>query len=216
MAGLDVALVDVSEAALERGMSAITAGLERLVKKKTLSAEESAGVRSRVRACTDYGGVKNVSIVIEAATENLELKLRILKQLSETVPLHAVIASNTSSISITQLAAVVTRPERFIGIHFFNPVPLMGLVEVISGLLTSEETAASAQQFAKTVGKAPVLVHNSPGFVVNRILVPARALARGTCWKRTHHHGAGVGKSWPTGPHQGAHSLLPFSAAYAR
>lgn len=171
-AGLTVTLIDVSDAALERGVSAIAAGLERQVKKGTLSADARAAALSRIRTHTDHGGLKEVDLVVEAATENLELKLRILKQLSDTVADGAVIASNTSSISITQLAAVVATPSRFIGIHFFNPVPLMGLVEVIRGLQTSDATVELAQVFAKTVGKTPVLVRNSPGFVVNRILCP--------------------------------------------
>src|SRR4030095_8723505 len=136
---------DISDAALDRGLAAIGAGLERLGKKGKLNNLQKQAVLSRIRTTTDYGSLKDVGLVIEAATENLELKLRILKQLSETVAPHTVIASNTSSISITQLAAVVTAPQRFIGIHFFNPVPLMGLVEVIRGLQTSDETAAFAQ-----------------------------------------------------------------------
>jgi 3-hydroxybutyryl-CoA dehydrogenase len=204
-AGLDVSLVDVSDAALDRGMAAIAAGLDRLVKKGTLSADDKAAVQSRIRCGTDYGSFKDADLVIEAATENLELKLRILKQLSDTVPPHAVIASNTSSISITQLAAVVTGPERFIGIHFFNPVPLMGLVEVIRGLQTSDETAASAQEFAKAVGKTPVLVRNSPGFVVNRILVPmineaVLVLQEGLATAEDIDSGMKLGCNHPIGP----------------
>jgi len=171
-AGLTVTLVDVSDVALERGLASIAAGLDRLVKKGTLSADDKSAAQTRIRVRADYEGLKDVDLVVEAATENLELKLKILKQLSGTVSPQAVIASNTSSISITQLAAVVTGPPRFIGIHFFNPVPLMGLVEVIRGLQTSEETAARAQAFANKLGKTPVLVRNSPGFVVNRILCP--------------------------------------------
>ena len=188
-AGLDVSLVDVSDAALDRGIAAIAAGLERQVKKGTLSADAKAAMLSRIRT----------------ATENLELKLRILKQLSETVAPQAVIASNTSSISITQLAAVVTAPERFVGIHFFNPVPLMGLVEVIRGLQTSDETAASAQAFAKAVGKTPVLVRNSPGFVVNRILVPmineaVMVLQEGLATAEDIDNGMKLGCNHPIGP----------------
>lgn len=172
LAGLNVILVDISDEALQRGISTIAAGLERLVKKASLGSADKTAALSRIRTRTDYVGLQEVDLVVEAATENLELKLRILKQLSEAVPATAVIASNTSSISITQLAAVVAIPERFIGIHFFNPVPLMGLVEVIRGLQTGDDTVARATTFARTVGKSPVLVRNSAGFVVNRILCP--------------------------------------------
>jgi 3-hydroxybutyryl-CoA dehydrogenase len=204
-AGLEVSLVDVSDAALDRGMAAIGAGLERLVKKGSLSATDKAVVLSRIRSATDYAGLKDVGLVIEAATENPELKLRLLKQLSDTVPPHAVIASNTSSISITQLAAIVTAPQRFIGIHFFNPVPLMGLAEVIRGLQTSDETAARAQAFAKAVGKTPVLVRNSPGFVVNRILVPmineaVFVLQEGLATAEDIDNGMKLGCNHPIGP----------------
>ena len=204
-AGLDVSLVDVSDAALDRGMAAIAAGLERQVKKGTLSADAKAAMLLRIRTATDHRSLVGAGIVIEAATENLELKLRILKQLSETVAPHAVIASNTSSISITQLAAAVTAPERFIGIHFFNPVPLMGLVEVIRGLQTSDETAASAQALAKAVGKTPVLVRNSPGFVVNRILVPmineaVMVLQEGLATAEDIDNGMKLGCNHPIGP----------------
>jgi len=204
-AGLDVSLVDVSDAALERGMAAIAAGLERQVKKGTLSADAKAAMLSRIRTGTGHDALAGADIVIEAATENLELKLRILKQLSETVAPHAVIASNTSSISITQLAAVVTAPQRFIGIHFFNPVPLMGLVEVIRGLQTSDETAARAQAFAKAVGKTPVLVRNSPGFVVNRVLVPmineaVFVLQEGLATAEDIDNGMKLGCNHPIGP----------------
>ena len=204
-AGLDVSLVDVSDAALDRGMASIAAGLERQVKKGTLSADGKAAMLSRIRTGTDHRSLEGAGIVIEAATENLELKLRILKQLSETVAPQAVIASNTSSISITQLAAAVTAPERFIGIHFFNPVPLMGLVEVIRGLQTSDETAASAQALAKAVGKTPVLVRNSPGFVVNRILVPmineaVMVLQEGLATAEDIDNGMKLGCNHPIGP----------------
>lgn len=203
--GLSVSLVDVSNAALDRGMAAIGAGLERLVKKGTLSTPDKAAALSRIRGATDYGGLKDAGLVLEAATENLEPKLRILKQLSDTVAPDTVIASNTSSISITQLAAVVTAPQRFIGIHFFNPVPLMGLVEVIRGLQTSDETAASARDFARAVGKTPVLARNGPGFVVNRILVPmineaVFVLQEGLATAQDIDNGMKLGCNHPIGP----------------
>ena len=204
-AGLAVTLVDVTDAALERGMTTIAAGLERQVKKGSLSAADKAAALARIRARTDYAGLKDVDLVVEAATENLELKLRVLKQVSDTVAPHAVIASNTSSISITQLAAVLAAPPRFIGIHFFNPVPLMGLVELIRGLQTSDETAAQAQAFARTLGKTPVLVRNSPGFVVNRILCPMineaiLVLQEGLASAEDIDNGMKLGCNHPIGP----------------
>ena len=173
--------------------------------KGTLSADDKAAAQARIRVFTDYDGLKDVDLVVEAATENLELKLKILKQLSDTVSPQAVIASNTSSISITQLAAVVTGPPRFIGIHFFNPVPLMGLMEVIRGLQTSDETAARARAFANKLGKTPVLVRNSPGFVVNRILCPMineaiLVLQEGLATAEDIDSGMKLGCNHPIGP----------------
>jgi 3-hydroxybutyryl-CoA dehydrogenase len=204
-AGLATTLVDVSDAALERGMAAIGVGLERQAKKGSLSAADKAAALSRIRVRTDYTDLKEADLVVEAATENLELKLRILRQVSDTVPPHAVIASNTSSISITQLAAVVAVPPRFIGIHFFNPVPLMGLVEVIRGLQTSDEVAVQAQAFARVLGKTPVLVRNSPGFVVNRILCPMineaiLVLQEGLANAEDIDNGMKLGCNHPIGP----------------
>jgi 3-hydroxybutyryl-CoA dehydrogenase len=171
-AGLDVTLVDVSDSAVARGLATLANSLERLVKKDKLSAAASAAASARVQGTTDYAALAGTDLVIEAATETLALKLRILKQIAEVVREDAVIATNTSSISITQLAAAVTVPERFVGLHFFNPVPLMALVEVIGGLQTSDATRERMLAFAKAIGKTPILVKNSPGFAVNRILVP--------------------------------------------
>jgi 3-hydroxybutyryl-CoA dehydrogenase len=205
LAGLAVTLVDVSEVALQRGLASISYGLDRLAKKGTLSAEDKATAQGRIQVTTHYDGLKNVDLVVEAATENLELKLRILKQVSDTVSAQTVIASNTSSISITQLAAVVTHPSRFIGIHFFNPVALMDLAEVIRGLQTSDETAEQARSFASTLGKTPVLVRNSPGFVVNRILCPMineaiLVLQEGLATAEDIDSGMKLGCNHPIGP----------------
>jgi 3-hydroxybutyryl-CoA dehydrogenase len=172
MAGLQVAMIDVSQAALERGKAALGASLDRLVRKDTLSAADKAAALSRVQPSTSHEALRDADLVIEAATENVELKLRILKQVDEMLGPEGLIATNTSSISITQLAAVLRRPERFIGMHFFNPVPMMELLELIRGLQTSDETHARALQFAQAIGKMPISVKNSPGFAVNRILVP--------------------------------------------
>jgi len=171
-AGLEVVMVDVSQAALDRGLAAIDGSLDRLVKKQKLSADDQAAVRSRIRGSTQYRDLTAAYLVIEAATENSELKRGIMRQADEIMRPEAILATNTSSISITALAAATTRAERVVGMHFFNPVPVMGLVELIRGLLTSEETHARAAQFIAQIGKTAISVRNFPGFAVNRILCP--------------------------------------------
>jgi 3-hydroxybutyryl-CoA dehydrogenase len=170
--GLQVVMIDVSDAAIERGVSVISANLDRLVKKEKLTAGQKAEVLARIQSTSDYAALKGADIVIEAATENPDLKLKILKQADSMVGADAIISTNTSSISITQLAPAVSNPERFVGLHFFNPVPVMALIEVIGGLQTSAETVERTLAFANAVGKTPISVKNSPGFVVNRILCP--------------------------------------------
>jgi 3-hydroxybutyryl-CoA dehydrogenase len=172
VAGLQVTMVDISDEAVQRGIKTVAGSLARLVSKEKLSEADSAAALGRIKGATDYAALKASDIVIEAATENIELKLRILRQVDGLVGPDTIVATNTSSISITQLAAVVQSPQRFIGMHFFNPVPLMALLELIRGLQTSDETHARALAFAKHVGKTAVTVRNSPGFAVNRILVP--------------------------------------------
>ena len=171
-AGLQVRMVDINDAAVQRGLSTVSKSLDRLVAKDKISAAEKDAIVGRIAGGTDYAALKDCDLVIEAATENLGLKLKILKQLDELLGEKVVIATNTSSISITQLAAVVRNPGRFIGMHFFNPVPLMGLVELIRGLQTEDATHDLSHAFVRHIGKTPVTVRNSPGFVVNRILCP--------------------------------------------
>ena len=171
-AGKEVVMLDVSDEALARGMHTIEGSLDRLVKKEKITISKKATVLSRITATTDYAGLAKVDLVIEAATENLPIKLKIIKQIEESVVEDTIIATNTSSISITQLAATLKQPSRFIGMHFFNPVPVMTLVELISGLQTSDQTHAKVREFAIAVGKSPITVKNRPRFVVNRILCP--------------------------------------------
>ncbi len=171
-AGLHVVMVDVAEAAVMHGLAAVTASLDRLHKKDKITVADKDAALARIKGTTDYVDLKPCDFVIEAATENEELKHKILKQVDVIVKPEAILASNTSSISITKLAALVARPARFIGMHFFNPVPLMALVELIRGLQTGDETVAAAEALAKRLGKTPIVVKNSPGFVVNRILCP--------------------------------------------
>ncbi len=172
VAGYQVLLVDVSDAALERGVATLSKNLERQVAKGTLDADKAAAARTRIRTSTDYTQLSSAQMVIEAATENLQLKQRILQQVAANVAADCLIATNTSSLSVTQLAASIEHPERFIGVHFFNPVPMMALVEIIRGLQTSDSTYAQALVVTEKVGKTPITAGNRPGFVVNRILVP--------------------------------------------
>ncbi|SFX63293.1 MULTISPECIES: 3-hydroxybutyryl-CoA dehydrogenase [unclassified Pseudomonas] len=172
LAGFDVTLIDISETALQKAIATIDKNLDRQVAKDTLTPERKCAALDRIRTRCDYDSLQDAQLVIEAATENLDLKLRVLQQIAAQVSADCVIASNTSSLSITQLAASVSRPERFIGLHFFNPVPVMGLIEVIRGLQTSDATHALALDMATALGKTAITAGNRPGFVVNRILVP--------------------------------------------
>ncbi len=205
LAGVRVTMLDVSDAAVQRGLATLSGSIDRLVRKGTVAPAQKAEVLARVTGATDYGAMRGAQLVIEAATENLELKLRILKQVDEIVGTDAIVATNTSSISITQLAAVVRRPERFVGLHFFNPVPVMALVEVIRGLQTSDDTHARAVAFAKRVGKTPITVKNGPGFAVNRILCPMIneaifALQEGMATAEDIDTGMKLGCNHPIGP----------------
>jgi 3-hydroxybutyryl-CoA dehydrogenase len=172
LAGFNVTLVDISEGALQKALATVGKNLDRQVAKETLSAAQKNAALDKIRTSTDYSNLRDAQLVIEAATENLELKLRVLQQIAAQVGAECVIASNTSSLSITQLAASVSQPDRFIGLHFFNPVPVMGLIEVIRGLQTSDATHALALDMATRLGKTAITAGNRPGFVVNRILVP--------------------------------------------
>ena len=171
-AGLAVTMIDVQPAVLERGLTTISSSLDRFIKKGTLDSAQKHATLARITATTDYSALGEVDLVVEAATENLQIKLDILRRIEKAAAEHAVIATNTSSLSITQLAAVLQRPERFIGMHFFNPVPVMALIEVIRGLQTSDATFAACAGFARRLGKTSIAVRNAPGFVVNRILCP--------------------------------------------
>lgn len=172
VAGYQVTLIDVAETALQRGLATLGKNLERQVSKQTLTRDQADAALTRIRTSTDYAELGPAQLVIEAATENLALKQRILQQAASHVATDCIIATNTSSLSITQLAACVEHPGRFIGVHFFNPVPMMALVEVIRGLQTDDSTYAQALLVTEKVGKTPISAGNRPGFVVNRILVP--------------------------------------------
>jgi 3-hydroxybutyryl-CoA dehydrogenase len=171
--GFTVKLIDVSEKALDKGMNTIATNLDRMLSKGTISQEDVAKTITNIITYTDVkDGVVGADLVIEAATENVDLKLSIFKQLNETCSHNTILATNTSSISITQIGAVVAHPERVIGMHFMNPVPIMQLVEVIRGYNTSDEVTQIIMQLSDKLGKTPVEVNDYPGFVANRILMP--------------------------------------------
>ena len=205
MAGVEAVMVDVAQAAVDRGIAAIGASLERLQKKDKISGDARTAALARVRGSTAYADLAGASLIVEAATENAELKLSILREVDRLAAPDVILASNTSSISITALAAVVSRPQRFLGMHFFNPVPMMALVELIRGLQTSDDTLNVVRAFAERLGKTPIVVRNSPGFVVNRILCPMVneaifALQEGLASAEDIDNGMRLGCNHPIGP----------------
>jgi 3-hydroxybutyryl-CoA dehydrogenase len=170
--GWDVTLVDVSKEALERGVSTIRNNLDRQVKKAAIPAEAPGQILARIKTSTALDAAAGAELVVEAATERPDLKYSIFETLDRLAPADAILATNTSSISITQIAAKTNRPDKVIGMHFMNPVPVMQLVEVIRGHATSNETTQRALEIARQLGKTPVEVNDYPGFVANRILLP--------------------------------------------
>ena len=203
--GIDVVMLDISEAAVQKGVATVAGSLDRLIKKEKITAADKDAALARIQGTTSYDDLKSAQLVIEAATENLELKIKILRQLDGMLPSDTLIASNTSSISITQLAAVTGRADRVIGMHFFNPVPMMALVEIIRGLQTSDSTHDRVREMALKLGKSPITVKNAPGFVVNRILVPMIneaffVLAEGLATAEDIDAGMKLGCNHPIGP----------------
>ena len=173
MNGYQVSLIDVSEDALTRAMATIDKNLNRMVSKDRLTEGDATDTKNRIQTFTSIEkGAAEADLVIEAATENVDLKLSIFKTIDEAAPDNAILASNTSSISITRIAAVTKRPEKVIGMHFMNPVPVMKLVEVIRGYSTTDEVTNTIMELSKAIKKVPVEVNDYPGFVANRILLP--------------------------------------------
>ena len=171
--GHAVSLVDVSQEALDRGRAAIDGSLARIVRKERITEADRTATLDRITGYTDTAtGVANADLVIEAATENVDLKLKIFRALDEHAPASAILATNTSSISITRIAAATARPGQVIGMHFMNPVPIMKLVEVIRGYATTDATTQTVMQLSRDLGKTPTEVNDYPGFVANRILMP--------------------------------------------
>ena len=203
--GIRVVMVDVAQAAVDKGLATVAASLDRLIKKEKITEADKAAALGRITTSTDYAALAGAQLVIEAATENEGLKVKILQQLDAMLAPEVIVATNTSSISITKLAAVTQRADRFIGMHFFNPVPMMALVEIIRGLQTSDATHAAVKALAEALGKTPITVKNAPGFVVNRILVPMIneaffVLAEGLATPEDIDAGMKLGCNQPIGP----------------
>jgi 3-hydroxybutyryl-CoA dehydrogenase len=203
--GLDVVMIDINQAAIDKGMENISSSLDRLVKKEKLTEDQKAATLAKIKPSLHYADLKSLHLVIEAATENRPIKEKILKQLDETCDASTIIATNTSSLSVTQLAANDSNPSRVIGMHFFNPVPMMALVEIIRGLQTSDATHQAIFEMSQRLGKTPITVKNSPGFVVNRILVPMIneaffVLAEGLATPEDIDAGMKLGCNQPIGP----------------
>ena len=171
--GFTVNLVDVSQDSLERGLKTIAGNLERMIAKEKITEADKTATLNNITTFTDTAeAVKNADLVVEAATENLDLKLKIFKQIDEAAPANAILASNTSSISITKIASVTNRPKQVLGMHFMNPVPVMTLVEIIRGYDTTDEVTNAIMEMSTKLGKTPVEVNDYPGFIANRILMP--------------------------------------------
>ncbi len=205
VSGIDVVMVDISDTAVQKGLATVAGSLDRLIKKEKCTAADKDAALARIRTSTRYDDLKAAQLIIEAATENHELKVKILQQVDAIAAPEVIVASNTSSISITQLAASTSRPDRFIGMHFFNPVPMMALVEIIRGLQTSDATHDAVKALAERLGKSPITVKNAPGFVVNRILVPMIneaffVLAEGLATPEDIDAGMKLGCNQPIGP----------------
>jgi 3-hydroxybutyryl-CoA dehydrogenase len=205
VAGLDVVMIDIADEFIARGMAGIEKGLGRLVDKGRMEAADRDAVLARIATGTDMALGADADLFIEAAPESLDLKRELFGRAAATLRRDAIIATNTSSLSVTALAEPVEHPSRFVGIHFFNPVPLMALVEVVRGAQTSDETMATARAFTEKVGKTPITVTDAPGFVVNRILFPmineaAQAYADGVASAEDIDTGLKLGANFPMGP----------------
>ncbi len=205
VAGLNAVMQDVSDAALERGVRTVSGSLDRLIRKGSMTEADKDAAMARIGTTATPEGLGACDLIVEAATENEALKVRILQKIEAIVNHETIIATNTSSISITRLAGALERPDRFVGMHFFNPVPVMALVEIISGLRTSEATVAAVVELSKKLGKTPIGVKNSAGFVVNRILCPMIneaifALQEGLASAEEIDAGMRLGCNHPIGP----------------
>jgi len=205
VAGLDVVMIDVADEFIQRGLAGIEKGLGRMVDKGRMEAAARDAALARITTSTDMGAGADADLFVEAAPESMDIKEDLFVRASATLREDAILATNTSSLSVTKLAAFVQSAERFVGIHFFNPVPMMALVEVVKGAETSDATVDAARAFAEAVGKTAITVTDSPGFVVNRILFPmineaANAFAEGVASAEDIDTGMKLGANWPMGP----------------
>lgn len=203
--GYDVLICDIKEDFLQRGIANIDKSLDRFVKKETLTHDQKSEILGRIKTTTDLADLKDCFIIVEAATENFDIKKGIFQTLDEICPPETILSSNTSSISITKIAGVTKRPEKVIGMHFFNPVPLMKLVEVIRGIATSDETYAEVKELSEKLGKTPVECNDFPGFVSNRVLMPmineaVFALYEGVATREAIDEIMKLGMNHPMGP----------------
>lgn len=205
VAGHDVMLFDVSEEARSRGIEAIKSSLARIVKKEKMSEDDKATALSKITLIGDADQFKSADVIIEAVYENLEVKRELWEKVDEVAKEDVLLASNTSSLSITELASFTSRPEKFCGMHFFNPVPVLPLVEVVKGLSTSDETVQKAKSFVEGIGKSPIVCEDKPGFIVNRLLVPyindaVHALVEGVASAEDIDKAMKLGANMPLGP----------------
>lgn len=203
--GRDVILLDVSDSALDRGMKAIGNSLGRLVKKGDIKEDDSKSILSRIKTSTKFEDLEDTDLVIEAVFEDLNVKKETFKKLDATTRPDIMLATNTSSLPIIEIAVITKRPDKVIGMHFFNPVPLMKLVEIIKSLATSEETVQFAYDFAMALGKEPVIAKDVPGFIVNRVLMPMLneavfALEEGVATPEDIDKAMKLGTNQPIGP----------------
>lgn len=203
--GYEVLICDIKEEFLQRGVANIDKSLDRFVKKETITADQKAEFLGRIKTTTKLEDLKDCFLIVEAATENFDIKKQIFQTLDRVCPPETILSSNTSSISITKIAGVTSRPEKVIGMHFFNPVPLMKLVEVIRGIATSDETYALVKDLSEKLGKTPVECNDFPGFVSNRVLMPmineaVFALYEGVAAREAIDEIMKLGMNHPMGP----------------
>ncbi|MEJ7846750.1 MAG: 3-hydroxybutyryl-CoA dehydrogenase [Pyrinomonadaceae bacterium] len=204
-AGFDVVMCDVNPEFVQKGIHNISKSLDRFVKKETMTEEDKSSILGRIKSTINFDDLAECSLIVEAATENFEVKKQIFEKLDHITGPEAILSSNTSSISITKIAAATKRPDKVIGMHFFNPVPLMKLVEVIRGIATSEETYAKVKALSEKMGKVPVECNDYPGFVSNRVLMPMInesifALHEGVATKESIDEIMKLGMNHPMGP----------------
>lgn len=203
--GFDVVMCDIQQDFVERGVQNIGKSLDRFVKKETITEENKNEILGRIKTTTNLEDLKDCTLIVEAATENFDIKRQLFEKLDEITNENAILSSNTSSISITKIAATTKRPDKVIGMHFFNPVPLMKLVEVIRGIATSDETYAKVKDLSEKLGKTPVECNDYPGFVSNRVLMPmineaVFCLMEGVATKESIDEIMKLGMNHPMGP----------------